>query len=132
MRRRRCPFGDDPKTTAPSLADAVVDQLSGGALLLRNGSAFASSGFEVQNVSCVLGPARGPAEAGAAEDGEGSFRLSFRGATTRALAANSTTLAELEAALEELQTIGDVRIELTSDASEAGEVRHIDWRLMGL
>jgi hypothetical protein len=48
--------------------------------------------FEVQNVTCGIT--------------NGTFALMFRGRTTTLLRANTTTLADLQEALEELDTIG--------------------------
>jgi hypothetical protein len=107
---RRCPFGDDPKVAPTPNSN-------------NNQSYY--GGFEVQNVSCLYGNGDG-GDTGYEGRSGGSFRLAFRGATTAVLHANATTVADLEAALEALETIGDVSVHGAAvENSVAGGVVHL-------
>ena len=76
-------------------------------------------------MSCLYGNGDG-GDTGYEGRSGGSFRLAFRGATTAVLHANATTVADLEAALEALETIGDVSVHGAAvENSVAGGVVHL-------
>lgn len=70
---------------------------------------FSATEFEQQSLTCTLDAVFDVTSAAA-------FSISFRQGTTDPMTAGSSTLSDLEAALESLSTIGDVEVQEGHDA----------------